>query len=161
MPRTIRFHLDENCTKAIAVGLRRRGIEVTTTPEAGLLGAIDEAHAAYSLSQGRIIFTQDRDFLRIYAAGVLHAGIAYCAAVAAAALEHPNLPGFNENWLELSAKAGATDFAFITRKGQGQPVPYAKSARCRLFIAVGETMHQACPCRRKDQNGAARRGRLN
>ena len=28
-----------------------------------------------------------------------------------------NLPDFNENWLELSAKAGATDFAFITRKG--------------------------------------------
>ena len=78
MPRTIRFHLDENCTKAIAVGLRRHGIEVTTTPEAGLLGAIDEEHAAYSLSQGRAIFTQDRDFLRIHAAGVPHAGIAYC-----------------------------------------------------------------------------------
>jgi hypothetical protein len=99
-------------------------------------------------------------FLNFLGATV-HAGIAYCAAVAAAALEHANLPGFNENWLELSAKAGATDFAFITRKGQGQPVPYAKSARCRLFIAVGETMHQACPCRRKDRHGAARRGRLN
>jgi hypothetical protein len=37
--------------------------------------------------------------------------------VAAAALEHANLPDFNENWLELSAKAGLTDFAFITRKG--------------------------------------------
>ncbi len=78
MPRTIRFHLDENCTKAIAVGLRRHGIEVTTTPEAGLLGAIDVAHAAYSLSRGRIVFTPDRDFLRIHAAGVPHAGIAYC-----------------------------------------------------------------------------------
>jgi len=98
-------------------------------------------------------------FLNFLGATV-HAGIAYCAAVAAAALEHANLPGFNENWLELSAKAGATDFAFITRKGQGQPVPYAKSARCRLFIAVGETMHQACPCRRKDRHGAAWRGRF-
>ncbi|TYO61375.1 hypothetical protein FXV83_38330 [Bradyrhizobium hipponense] len=47
----------------------------------------------------------------------VHVGIAYCAAVAAAALEHANLPDFNEDWLELSAKAGLTDFAFITRKG--------------------------------------------
>jgi hypothetical protein len=43
-----------------------------------LLGAIDEEQAAYALSQGRVIFTQDRDFLRINAAGVPHAGIAYC-----------------------------------------------------------------------------------
>jgi hypothetical protein len=42
MPRTIRFHLDENCPRAIAAGLRRRGIDVTTTPEAGLMGASDE-----------------------------------------------------------------------------------------------------------------------
>jgi predicted nuclease of predicted toxin-antitoxin system len=78
MPRTIRFHLDENCTKAVATGLRRHGIEVTTTPEAGLLGAIDEDQAAYALSEGRVIFTQDRDFLKIHAAGTPHAGIAYC-----------------------------------------------------------------------------------
>jgi hypothetical protein len=54
------------------------GVEVTTTPEAGLLGAIDEDQAAYALAEGRVIFTQDRDFLRINAAGVPHAGIAYC-----------------------------------------------------------------------------------
>jgi predicted nuclease of predicted toxin-antitoxin system len=78
MPRTIPFHLDENCTKAIAKGLRRHGIDVTTTPEAGLLGATDEEQAAYALPLGRVIFTQDRDFLRIHAAGTPHAGIAYC-----------------------------------------------------------------------------------
>lgn len=38
MARTIQFHLDEHMDKAIAIGLRRRGIDVTTTPEAGLLG---------------------------------------------------------------------------------------------------------------------------
>jgi hypothetical protein len=42
MPRTIRFHLDENCAHSIAAGLRRRGIDVTTTRDAGLLGATDE-----------------------------------------------------------------------------------------------------------------------
>src|SRR3954463_14620555 len=78
MARTIRFHLDENCHRAIAEGLRRRDIDVTTTPEAGLLGATDEQQAAYGLAQCRVIFTQDRDFLRLHAAGVPHAGIAYC-----------------------------------------------------------------------------------
>jgi predicted nuclease of predicted toxin-antitoxin system len=78
MARTIRFHLDENCSKAIALGLRRHGVEVTTTPEARLLGAIDEEHAAFALSENRVVFTQDRDFLRINAARVPHAGIAYC-----------------------------------------------------------------------------------
>ncbi len=78
MPRTIRFHLDENCSKAVAGGLRRRGIDVTTTPEVGLMGAIDEQQAAYCLAEGRILFTQDQDFLRLDAAGVPHAGIAYC-----------------------------------------------------------------------------------
>jgi len=43
-------YLDENCAKAIAQGLTRRGIDVTTTPEAGLMGAIDEQQAAYCLS---------------------------------------------------------------------------------------------------------------
>ncbi len=33
MAQTIRFHLDENCSKAIARGLRLRGVDVTTTPE--------------------------------------------------------------------------------------------------------------------------------
>jgi uncharacterized protein with PIN domain len=78
MPQAIHFHLDENCTKAIARGLRLRGIDVTTTPEAGLLGATDEEQAACAVPVGRVILTQDRGFLRIHPAGVAHAGIAYC-----------------------------------------------------------------------------------
>ena len=50
MPRTIRFHLDENCAKAIAQGVTRRGIDFTTTPEAGLTRAIDEQQVAYCLT---------------------------------------------------------------------------------------------------------------
>ena len=79
MPRTIRFHLDENCSRAVGGGLRRRGIDVTMTPEVGLISALDEQQAAFGLAEGRVIFTQDQDFLRLDAAGVAHAGIAYCA----------------------------------------------------------------------------------
>jgi predicted nuclease of predicted toxin-antitoxin system len=78
MPRTIRFHLDENCPAAIADGLRRRGIDVTTTAEAGILTASDEQQTSYALAEGRVIFTQDKDFLRINALSLPHAGIVYC-----------------------------------------------------------------------------------
>src|SRR5438270_13377885 len=78
MARTIRFHLDENCHRAIAEGLRRRGIDVSATPESGLMSATVEQQIAYAVAQGRVIFTQDRDFLRLHAAAVAHAGIAYC-----------------------------------------------------------------------------------
>jgi hypothetical protein len=55
MPRTIRIHLDENCSHAIAAGLRRRGIDVTTSSEVGLLGAIEEDQLAYCQAEGRVI----------------------------------------------------------------------------------------------------------
>jgi predicted nuclease of predicted toxin-antitoxin system len=78
MPRTIRFHLDEHCDLAIAEGLRRRAIDVTTTPEAGLLRASDGEQLDYARRENRVIFTEDADFLRLHAVGVQHAGIAYC-----------------------------------------------------------------------------------
>jgi predicted nuclease of predicted toxin-antitoxin system len=70
--------LDENCPHAVAEGLRRRGIDVTSTPEVGLISASDEEQRVYARSEGRVIFTQDKDFLRINASGVPHAGIVYC-----------------------------------------------------------------------------------
>ena len=51
---------------------------MTTTPEAGLLHAEDEDHIAFCVASGRVVFTQDRDFLRHHAAGVEHRGIAFC-----------------------------------------------------------------------------------
>lgn len=38
----------------------------------------DEEQTAYALKEGRVIFTQDEDFLAIQASGTPHAGIAYC-----------------------------------------------------------------------------------
>jgi predicted nuclease of predicted toxin-antitoxin system len=54
------------------------GIDVTTTAEAGLLGANDLAHLAFGLAQGRVVVTHDDDFLVHHAQGVPHAGIAFC-----------------------------------------------------------------------------------
>jgi predicted nuclease of predicted toxin-antitoxin system len=78
MPQTIRFHLDEHCATALAEGLRRRGIDVTTAADASLLHAPDEDHLAFARAQGCVIFTEAADFLRLHAAGINHAGIAYC-----------------------------------------------------------------------------------
>jgi predicted nuclease of predicted toxin-antitoxin system len=77
MARTIRFHLDENCDPRIAAGLRLHGIDLTTTAEAGLLGASDEDQLGFAASEGRVILTGDADFVRMGAAGAAHAGIAY------------------------------------------------------------------------------------
>lgn len=78
MADRLRFHLDEHVPRAVAVALRRHGIDVTTTPEAGLRQADDLAHLAFALSEGRVLVTHDADFLRYHIQGVDHAGIAYC-----------------------------------------------------------------------------------
>ena len=75
----LRFHLDENVSAAVAEGLRRRAIDVMTAGEAGLLGASDIAHLEHCRATGRILFTQDSDFLILAASGISHRGIVFCA----------------------------------------------------------------------------------
>jgi len=75
----IRFYLDEHVPRAVATGLRMRGIDVLTAQEAGLLEAPDADHLTLAMRQGRMVFTQDADFLRMHAAGAQHAGIAYAS----------------------------------------------------------------------------------
>jgi hypothetical protein len=48
----------------------------------------------------------------------VHVGIAYCEALASAAVRRAQLLDFNANLVELAIKAGNTDFRFITRKGE-------------------------------------------
>lgn len=73
----IRFHLDENVPRAIAIGLRQRNIDVTTTHDANLIGSTDAEQLAYAVNEGRIIFTQDTDFLIMASEGHSHPGIVY------------------------------------------------------------------------------------
>jgi hypothetical protein len=74
----IRFHLDEHVNHAIANGLRRRGIDVRTTAEAGLIGGTDEVQLASAYADHRVMVTHDADYLRLHRRGALHAGITYC-----------------------------------------------------------------------------------
>lgn len=73
----VRFYVDEHVSRAVVRGLRQRGIDVLTVAEADRLGAADEEHLAFAFQEGRTVFSQDDDFLRLAAAGVSHAGIVY------------------------------------------------------------------------------------
>ena len=77
MNEVIRFYTDEHVGKAIAKGLRLRGIDVLTCQEAKMLHATDEEHLAFAKTQGRVIFTQDADFIQLHTKGQLHHGIVY------------------------------------------------------------------------------------
>jgi predicted nuclease of predicted toxin-antitoxin system len=73
----IRFHLDENVDPAIALGLRRYGIDVTTTNEVELRGQTDDIQLKFIQQTQRVIFTQDADFLIIASSNHNHPGITY------------------------------------------------------------------------------------
>lgn len=78
MAERIRFHLDEHIDPAIARGLRRHGVDVTTTVEAHLLSRDDQIHWTYAKTSRRVIFTHDPDFLRLADRDASHCGIVYC-----------------------------------------------------------------------------------
>jgi predicted nuclease of predicted toxin-antitoxin system len=57
--------MDHNVRRAITRGLRSRGIDVLTAQEDGLAEANDEAILERAAKLGRIVFTNDVDFLAI------------------------------------------------------------------------------------------------
>jgi predicted nuclease of predicted toxin-antitoxin system len=93
--------LDENVDPAVADGLRRRGVDVSTSQESGLLEAPDDRQLAFAVAECRVLVMHDDDFLALAKARVPHAGIAYChpqsrsigQIIAGPALD-PRLPDF-------------------------------------------------------------------
>jgi predicted nuclease of predicted toxin-antitoxin system len=77
VPGKIRFYTDEHVSQAVVRGLRRRGVDVVTAVDAGMLSAPDPEHLARAHAGGRVVFTQDRDFLRLHAEAAQHSGIVY------------------------------------------------------------------------------------
>jgi hypothetical protein len=54
----IRLYVDEDASEhSVVKALRNRGIDVITALDAGMSGAADEAHLAFAISQGRIIYS--------------------------------------------------------------------------------------------------------
>jgi predicted nuclease of predicted toxin-antitoxin system len=80
MADRIRFHLDEHVDPAIANALRRAGIDVTTTIEAGLRTQDDVAHLRFARNEARVIVTRDQDFLRLASSAFDHSGIIFYTA---------------------------------------------------------------------------------
>jgi predicted nuclease of predicted toxin-antitoxin system len=73
----LRFHLDESVSRAVAEGLRRRGIDVTVPADVGLLGAADIEHLHFANATDRVLVSHDRHFPGLASRGANHAGIAY------------------------------------------------------------------------------------
>lgn len=78
MTEKIRFHLDEHMDPDISAALRRYDIDITTTAEQDLLGGADQAHLDRARADGRVIVTDDIDFLRIASQTRDHPGIVFC-----------------------------------------------------------------------------------
>jgi predicted nuclease of predicted toxin-antitoxin system len=78
MPPKLRFHLDENVNDVIAEALRKKGIDVTTTPEKSMHAYDDTDQLAFAKSEGRVLITHDTDFLAIAAKDFDHPGIIFC-----------------------------------------------------------------------------------
>lgn len=75
--RELHFYLDEHIPRAVADGLRRRGIAVTRAQEVGLRRARDEQHLELARRGGYVVVTKDSDFLRLGRGDVSHQGIVY------------------------------------------------------------------------------------
>jgi hypothetical protein len=77
MPGSILYYSDEHVSKAVIKGLRQRGIDILSCQEANMLHASDEEHLALAARLGRVVITQDTDFIRLHHAGIEHSGVVY------------------------------------------------------------------------------------
>src|SRR5262245_950055 len=69
----VKFYMDEHVHPGIAKALQQHGVDVLTAQQAHNLDIDDEEHLQFAASEGRVIFTQDEDFLGV----TNHHGIAY------------------------------------------------------------------------------------
>jgi hypothetical protein len=74
-------YADEHVHQGITAGLRLRGMDVVTAQERGQRNTDDEILLATATGEGRLMLTNDVDFLRLHnewmTAGKTHAGIVF------------------------------------------------------------------------------------
>jgi predicted nuclease of predicted toxin-antitoxin system len=76
----IRFYTDEHFPEPVSQALRRHGVDVLTTHEAGREGSPDADQLAFAAADERVMVTFDTDYLALHQAGIRHAGITWCQA---------------------------------------------------------------------------------
>ena len=62
---SLSYYMDQHVPRQISEGLRRRGVDILTAYEDGRSDTADEELLARAAELGRILFSQDRDFLII------------------------------------------------------------------------------------------------
>ncbi|MFL5804563.1 MAG: DUF5615 family PIN-like protein [Roseiflexaceae bacterium] len=77
MVDAIQFYADVHVPRSVTLALRRRGVDVLTAQDVSMELATDEEHLAHATTAGRVLVTQDADFLALHASGITHSGIAY------------------------------------------------------------------------------------
>lgn len=99
---SVKLYMDVHVKRAVIDGLRLRGVDVLTAQEDGTTTLEDEQLLDRATGLGRVLFTQDEDFLaeaqRRQLGGGMFAGLAYAHQTRATA-------GQLVNDLELLAKA--------------------------------------------------------
>lgn len=73
----ISFYLDAHISPKVARELRHRGIDVLAARDVDMLDSSDAEHLALAHRQGRVMCTQDKDYLILNALGTPHSGIAF------------------------------------------------------------------------------------
>lgn len=59
------LYADEYVDARVVAGLRRRGVDIVSAADVGLLGASDERHLDRAREMSRPVVTADHDFLRL------------------------------------------------------------------------------------------------
>lgn len=78
---SLKLYMDHNVHAAITDGLRQRGVDCLNAQDDGMSAASDESILIRARELGRVVFTQDADFLEITASwlatNTLFAGVIY------------------------------------------------------------------------------------
>ena len=74
----LRLQLDEHMSNDLLRELRKAGFDVVLPKEIGLRSADDDVALSHAAATGRVIVTDDVDFLRMHRRAQDHAGIVFC-----------------------------------------------------------------------------------
>ena len=99
---SVKLYMDHHVPSAVTLGLRRCGVDVLTAYEDGHAQAADESILQRAMLLGRVVFTQDEDFLII--ASNWRSAERPFAGVVFGSQESLSI-GQAIEWLELVAKA--------------------------------------------------------